>query len=85
MKKTFSFLFTIGFVLSQIPVDACTGISFSTQDGTQLQARTIEWGGFSLESKLVIMPRGQQILLSLRRAKTVFLGKINTEPLVSVW
>ena len=60
MKKTFSFLFTIGFVLSQIPVDACTGISFSTQDGTQLQARTIEWGGFSLESKLVIMPRGQQ-------------------------
>ena len=43
-----------------LPANACTGIAFRTQDGTQLQARTIEWGGFSLESKLVILPRGQK-------------------------
>ena len=36
---------------------ACTGISITAQDGTRLQARTIEWSGDNLQSKLVIMPR----------------------------
>ena len=60
MHKILSCLLAVGLLGSSIPSDACTGISFNTQDGAQLQARTIEWGGFSLDSKLVIMPRGQQ-------------------------
>ena len=60
MKKLFACFLAAGLLCSQIPADACTGIAFRTQDGAQLQARTIEWGGFSLDSKLVIMPRGQQ-------------------------
>lgn len=36
---------------------ACTGISFAAADGTQIQARTIEWGGYDLNSKLVVLPR----------------------------
>ncbi len=36
---------------------ACTGIAIHTQDNTRLHARTIEWSGGNLNSKLVIMPR----------------------------
>ena len=60
MKKIFSCLLAAGLLAGQMPADACTGIAFKTTDGAQLQARTIEWGGFSLESQLVIMGRGQQ-------------------------
>jgi len=35
----------------------CTGISLSAKDGTRLQARTIEWSGGNLNSKLIILPR----------------------------
>ena len=37
---------------------SCTGLSILAKDGTRLQARTIEWSGGNLNSKLVIMPRG---------------------------
>ena len=36
---------------------ACTGIAIKAADGTRLLARTIEWKGGNLHSKLVIMPR----------------------------
>jgi choloylglycine hydrolase len=39
--------------------DACTGISLTTPDGAYIQARTIEWGQFDLESRLIVSPRGQ--------------------------
>ena len=61
MKKLFSSLLASLLALAPAwPADACTGISFTTQDKSFLQARTIEWGGFSLDSKLVILPRGQK-------------------------
>lgn len=61
MKKLLSLTLTCALLLAYgAPAQACTGILFATQDGAKLQARTIEWGGFSLESKLVIMPRGEQ-------------------------
>ena len=61
MQKIFSGLLASLLVLGPAwPADACTGISFTTQDKSFLQARTIEWGGFSLDSKLVILPRGQK-------------------------
>ncbi len=61
MQKTaFCFLISTMLLLSSVPAPACTGISFSTQDGTQMQARTIEWGGYNLNSKLIVLPRGQK-------------------------
>ncbi len=41
-----------------LPATACTGIAIDAADGTKLLARTIEWKGGNLNSKLVIMPRG---------------------------
>lgn len=37
---------------------ACTGISLAAADGSQVVARTIEWGGSDLNSQYVIVPRG---------------------------
>lgn len=39
-------------------VEACTGISLTSADGTKIVARTIEWGGTNLNSMYVIVPRG---------------------------
>lgn len=41
-------------------VQACTGIAINAADGTKLLARTIEWKGGNLESKLIVLPRGMQ-------------------------
>ena len=61
MKKLLASVLTLLLTAWQaVPAWACTGIAFATKDGAHLQARSIEWGGFSLESKLVIMPRGEQ-------------------------
>jgi choloylglycine hydrolase len=40
--------------------DACTGILLVAQDGTVVYGRTMEWGTFDLNSRVVIFPRGQQ-------------------------
>lgn len=58
-KKT---VFLLGAALSCATVpapiaSACTGISILAQDNTRLHARTIEWSGGNLNSKLVILPR----------------------------
>lgn len=37
---------------------ACTGISLFTTHGDPVHARTIEWGQFDLNSKLIVSPRG---------------------------
>lgn len=36
---------------------ACTGISLASTNNDQIQARTIEWGGDNLNSKLIVAPR----------------------------
>lgn len=41
-----------------VPADACTGITLKSKDGSTIVARTIEWGGTSLHSQYVIVPRG---------------------------
>lgn len=41
-----------------IPAEACTGISLTTTGGDHVQARTIEWGSFDLNSRLIVSPRG---------------------------
>lgn len=42
------------------PQDAvpCTGIMLSTEDGSTITARTIEWAGGDLNSRYVIVPAG---------------------------
>lgn len=37
---------------------ACTGITLLAQDGSFIQARTMEWGAFDLQSQVMITPRG---------------------------
>lgn len=39
-------------------VNACTGITLKSKDGSTIVARTIEWGGSNLNSQYVIVPRG---------------------------
>ena len=39
-------------------VNACTGITLTSADGTTIVARTIEWGGTNLNSMYVVVPRG---------------------------
>lgn len=38
--------------------NACTGITLKSKDGSNVVARTCEWGGSYLESRYVIVPRG---------------------------
>ena len=46
--------------LSAPQTHACTGIAIKAQDGTRLLARTIEWKGGNLNSKLIVMPQGMK-------------------------
>ena len=41
-----------------LQAQACTGISLTTTAGDLIQARTIEWGQFDLQSRLIVSPRG---------------------------
>lgn len=61
MKKQLSVLTAAALLAASVPAaQACTGIALQTQDGTRLQARTIEWAAYPLNSHLIIMPRGQK-------------------------
>lgn len=48
---------------------ACTGISLATTQGDHIHARTIEWGHFDLNSKLIVSPRGHRYTSSLPMEK----------------
>jgi len=39
---------------------ACTSIALVADDGTVVYGRTMEWGAFDLNSRLVIVPRGYE-------------------------
>lgn len=56
MKKLLFVFFS--FCLCATNVLACTGISISTLNKDLIQARTIEWSDFNLNSKLVVSPSG---------------------------
>lgn len=55
--KLLTVIFAAGLVSIQ-PSSACTGVSLTAQDGSKILGRTMEWGGFRLESHLVLVPRG---------------------------
>lgn len=39
---------------------ACTGITLKSKDGAVIFGRTLEWGSFDLQSRLVVVPRGYE-------------------------
>lgn len=43
--------------LAAAPASACTSMIFKAQDGTNIYARTMEWGASDLKSELVLVPR----------------------------
>lgn len=43
--------------LGAVPALACTAMEFTTQDGTTIYARTMEWGASDLHSELQFVPR----------------------------
>lgn len=60
-KRIFCLFCAAALLLAQTPgAWACTGIAFAAQDGSKLQARTIEWGGYDLNSRLIVLPQGQK-------------------------
>lgn len=40
------------------PADACTSLALVAEDGALVYGRTMEWGSFDLQSRIVITPRG---------------------------
>jgi choloylglycine hydrolase len=68
MKRTIAGLTAIA--LSQAPAaTACTGISLATTGGEHVQARTIEWGNFNLNSKLIVSSQGHSYTSKLPENK----------------
>ncbi len=53
-------LLVVGIVSSVAPPvsDACTGITLKAKDGAVVYGRTMEWGSFDLNSRLIVIPRG---------------------------
>jgi len=49
--------------------EACTGISLATTGNAYIQARTIEWGNFDLQSKLIVSPQGRSYTAMLPDGK----------------
>ena len=49
---------SIGSLLVSQHVHSCTGITLKAGDGAVVYGRTMEWGSFDLDSRVVIVPRG---------------------------
>ena len=78
MKKILSLtLATLLVAAVSFPSDACTGIAINAADGTKLLARTIEWKGGNLNSKLVILPRGMKNTALTPQGQTATYGITN--------
>jgi choloylglycine hydrolase len=64
------FIATLLVTLVWAQADACTGISLTTTRNAHVHARTIEWGNFDLESRLIISPQGHAYTSVLPDGKT---------------
>lgn len=59
MKKILMFLaVAVSGGLAAADADACTGISLSALDGSQVVARTVEWAATPMQCGYVVAPRG---------------------------
>lgn len=62
MNRLSTFLLaTASLSASQIPIDACTGITLKSKEGTTVAARTIEWAASVMNTFYVIVPHNQMI------------------------
>lgn len=59
-----------GLALGAAPAGACTSMIFKTTDGTNIYARTMEWGASDLKSELVLVPRQMAFKSALGDGKT---------------
>ena len=44
--------------MAATPALACTGITLTASDGSVVYGRTLEWGAFDMNSRVMIAPRG---------------------------
>jgi len=58
MKKYLVLFLTAFMGVSLIDAEACTGISLSAQDGSNVVARTVEWAATPMHCGYVVSPRG---------------------------
>ena len=63
MKKSLISLVSAAFVLMAAFADsnACTHITLKGPNGTVISGRTMEWAGFDMEMRLVIVPPGAEL------------------------
>ena len=62
MKSKFSALLLTAFGLaSQVPTNACTGITLKSKDGVTITARTIEWAESVMNTMYVVVPRHEKL------------------------
>ena len=52
---------TAGLTAVQTPVDACTGITLKSKEGSTVTARTIEWAASVMNTFYVVVPRHQTL------------------------
>ncbi|NEQ84952.1 MAG: choloylglycine hydrolase family protein [Moorea sp. SIO2I5] len=64
-------------LISLMPVAyACTGITLTAEDGAMVYGRTLEWGVFDIESRILILPRGHEFVTELSNDENVHLPGI---------
>ena len=62
-KVTSFFTALFAFLLvAQQPLYACTGITLIAADESVVYGRTLEWGAFDLKSRIIIIPRGYDLV-----------------------
>lgn len=59
-KLSAIFMASLGLV-SQIPANACTGITLKSKDNSVIAARTIEWAESVMNNMYVVVPRNQEL------------------------
>jgi len=67
---TSAFLCAAVLMLLQQHCLGCTGITLKAKDGAIVFGRTMEWGTFDLNSRLVIVPRGHEYKSHLGEGQT---------------
>ena len=71
MKKSLITVLSITVLLFISPkiVNACTSFVITTQDGSPIYGRTMEWGAFDLQSELCLIPRNLSFTSELSGGK----------------
>lgn len=59
-KLSAIFIISLGLI-SQIPTNACTGITLKSKDNSVIAARTIEWAESVMNNLYVVVPRNQEL------------------------